>query len=320
MFWRKSGVWGLLTGCLSAPLFITSALGVVGPAREAPGFAPYVVMVLDSSEGVEEASYCTASILSPDTVLTAAHCVDSPGSTHVFFSTGDTHPYLILTAWIGSILLAMLLALLANKAWHIRPATTLQAFLSLVLLASALAYYSFKAASAKLTFFEIASIAIHPDYRPSGGGDTESVDLALLRLAKPLPQKFTPVEWRDPLPVKPGQRVELAGFGRAAAIKGNSQKVLRSAILAVGSLVSPQRVELIDPNGSGLGGCTGDSGAPIFEPGAARLLAVAISARGDHGFYCGGGTQAVLVGPQLPWIDSVLAAWRKAPKGKPERI
>ena len=311
-FQKRSRVFGLLIGSLCSSLFTTSALGVVGPAPEAPAFAPYVVMVLDSSDGVEEASYCTASVLSPDTVLTAAHCVTSPGSTHVFFQSGEERPAPILTFWLGFILLAMVLALIAIRSRHIRSSLVLQAFLSLVLFASASAYYFFKAASAQLTFVEVTSLAIHPGYRPNSGSDTASIDLALLRLTKPLPQTFAPVQWRDPLPIKIGQRVELIGFGHADEIKGNRQKILRSAVLAVNNLISPMRMELIDPNGTGLGGCTGDSGAPIFTPDKPRLLAVAVSARGDHGLPCGGGTQAILIEPQFPWIGKVLAEWATA--------
>ena len=319
-FQKRSRVLGLLIGSLCSSLFTTSALGVIGPAPDAPAFAPYVVMVLDSSDGVEEANYCTASILSPDTVLTAAHCVISPSSTHVFFQSGEQSPPPILTFWIGFILLAMVLALIAIRFWHIRSSIVLQAFLSLVLFASASAYYFFKAASAQLTFVEVTSIAIHPGYQPNSGGDTASIDLALLRLTKPLPQTFTPVQWHDPLPIKIGQRVELIGFGRADEIKGNRQKIPLSAVLAISHLISPMRMELIDPNGTGLGGCTGDSGAPIFTPDKPRLLAVAVSARGDHGLPCGGGTQAILIEPQLPWIGKVLAAWATAPSGEKEGI
>jgi len=39
----------------------------------------------------------------------------------------------------------------------------------------------------KLVFFDVAAIAVHPGYRPnSGQQDSVSIDLALLRLAKPL--------------------------------------------------------------------------------------------------------------------------------------
>lgn len=311
-FQKRSRVFGLLIGSLCSALFTTSALGVVGPASDASAFASYVVMVLDSSDGVEEASYCTASVLSPDTVLTAAHCVISPSSTYVFFQSGEQSSAPILTFWIGFVLLAMVLALIAIRSWHIRSSVVLQALLSLVLFDSAAAYYFFKVASARLAFVEVSSIAIHPGYRPNSGGDTASIDLALLRLTKPLPQTFTPVQWHDPLPIKIGQRVELIGFGRADEIKGNRQKILRSAVLAVNNLISPMRIELMDPNGTGLGACTGDSGAPIFTPDKPRLLAVAVSARGDHGRPCGGGTQAMLIEPQLPWIGNVQAAWATA--------
>jgi hypothetical protein len=72
---------------------------------------------------------------------------------------------------------------------------------------------------------------------------------------------------------------------------------------------SPVLVWLTDPDGTGLGGCTGDSGAPVLAVGQPALVAVAIRARGDNGNSCGASTEAVLIGPQMPWVRKTLQAW-----------
>ena len=69
---------------------------------------------------------------------------------------------------------------------------------------------------------------------------------------------------------------------------------------------------MTDPDGNGLGGCTGDSGAPVFAVGRPALVAVAIRAKGNNGYACGAVTEAVLTGPQLPWIHEILVAWSGA--------
>ncbi|MGA7657675.1 MAG: trypsin-like serine protease, partial [Methylocella sp.] len=76
---RRVGL-GILLTCLFGLGFTAQAFALVGPARLAPEFVPYVVMVLDRSGG-DDASYCSASVIAPDIVLTAAHCVASPSDT-----------------------------------------------------------------------------------------------------------------------------------------------------------------------------------------------------------------------------------------------
>src|ERR1700738_2276748 len=71
-----------ILACLTGMVLTAPVFALVGPAREAPEFAPYVVTVLDKSGG--DASFCTASVIAPDVVLTAAHCVSNLSDTRVF--------------------------------------------------------------------------------------------------------------------------------------------------------------------------------------------------------------------------------------------
>ncbi len=248
---------GTILACLSGMVLTAPVFALVGPAREAPEFAPYVVTVLDKSGGGSGggASFCTASVIAPDVVLTAAHCVSNLSNTRVFFRGGDS----------------------------------------------------------QLVLFDIASIAVHPEFRPKiGRKHLISIDLALLRLAEPLPATFQPIELTDSGPVATGQPFRIAGFGRADESVSGTSGVLRAGILVASGPKSPILVWLTDPDGTGLGGCTGDSGAPVLAIGQPALVAVAIRAKGNNGYSCGAMTEAVLIGPQMPWVRKTLQAWGAA--------
>jgi hypothetical protein len=243
---------GTILACLSGMVLTAPVFALVGPAREAPEFAPYVVTVLDLDKSGGGTSFCTASVIAPDVVLTAAHCVSNLSNTRVFFR-GD-HSQLVLV--------------------------------------------------------DIASIAVHPEFRPKiGRKQLISIDLALLRLAEPLPPAFKPIELTDSGPVATGQPFRMAGFGRADESVSGTSGVLRAGILVASGPKSPVLVWLTDPDGTGLGGCTGDSGAPVFAIGQPALVAVAIRANGIKGHSCGATTEAVLIGPQMPWVHKTLQAW-----------
>jgi Trypsin len=244
---------GAILAFLSGMVLNPPVSALVGPAQEAPEFAPYVVTVLDKSgAGGGGASFCTASVIAQDVVLTAAHCVSNLSNTLVFYRGGQS----------------------------------------------------------KLVPFGVASIAIHPEFRPKiGRKHLISIDLALLRLNQPLPPAFKPVKFADPGPVAAGQAFRIAGFGRADERVSGTSGVLRAGILVASGPKSPVLVWLTDPNGAGLGGCTGDSGAPVLAIGQMALVAVAIRANGNNGHSCGASTEAVLIGPQMPWVRKTLQAW-----------
>ncbi|MCI0735211.1 MAG: S1 family peptidase [Beijerinckiaceae bacterium] len=236
--------------CLYVIALTAPAKALVGPAREAPQFAPYAVMVMYRTD--DDTSFCTASVISRNAVLTAAHCASGRSDTRVFF----------------------------------------------------------RGSHGKLILLDVAAIAIHPDYKPNAARQhLVSIDLALLRLADPLPSAFTPVELTESGEVAIGQRLLIAGFGRGDEGTSGTSGVLRAGILVVAGPKSKALAWLVDPDGTGIGGCTGDSGAPIFRADQPRLVAVAIRATGNNGYSCGAVTEAVQVWPQMPWIRATLHAW-----------
>ena len=203
---------GAVLASLLALFLPMPASALVGPTQLAPEFKPYVVMILDNGSG-EGASYCSASVIAQDVVLTAAHCVSTPSATQVFFLGGEGKLIFLVAAWIIWTLASVLLIPLAIHFGRIRPHTSFQAGLSLIIFGTAIAYYLWPGVAERLVFSDVASIAINPGYRPNTGQDTASIDLALMRLAKPLPSSFKPVELLRNFSVVTGQRLQIVGSG-----------------------------------------------------------------------------------------------------------
>jgi hypothetical protein len=80
--WRRRFVMWFLVGA-GACAVGSPALSLVGPAVEDQSFAAHVVMVLKG--GVKEASFCTGVVLSPQVVLTAAHCATAIENMRVYY-------------------------------------------------------------------------------------------------------------------------------------------------------------------------------------------------------------------------------------------
>lgn len=240
---------------LAATLVPGPAAALVGPAREAPELAPYVVMVIDR----RDMSYCTGTVIDRSTVLTAAHCVESPESVSIYHPEDD----------------------------------------------------------GKGTFLPTTDVAVHPGYRPDAARrGVLSIDLALVRLAEPLPAHFRPVSLSDKLRLEIGQKLSVAGFGIADETLPQTGGVLREGTVEVSGTTPPFLVKLTDPRGQGLGGCTGDSGAPVFAPGEPGIVAVAIWAKGEDGQRCGAATEAELVAPQRHWFDAILKSWTRESRAR----
>lgn len=154
------------------------------------------------------------------------------------------------------------------------------------------------------------AIAVHPSYRPDAiRRRIISIDLALIKLAEPLPPGFAPLEIAQSAPISPGEKFLLAGYGVADEHHSGTGGILRAGVLAAAGSKSPLLLWVADPAHAGLGACTGDSGAPILAFDKPTLVAVAVWAKGENGNHCGLLTQAVLIAPQKQWIESTLRSW-----------
>jgi hypothetical protein len=157
-----------------------------------------------------------------------------------------------------------------------------------------------------------AAVALHPQFDANAiRSRRRSVDLALIRLAEPLPGRFDAAGLVDgPLP-RAGSRITLAGYGVAREGEARSTGTYRSAALTTVEPYGPGRILLWAADGGGkkpgAGACQGDSGGPIF--GEDGIVAVTSWSTGPAGRQCGLLSQGVLVAPQRGWIDTTLSRW-----------
>jgi hypothetical protein len=155
-----------------------------------------------------------------------------------------------------------------------------------------------------------ASVAVHPGYDPAAiRTRRRSTDLALVRLAAPLPARFVPAALAGAAPGA-GTALLVGGYGVAREGDPRSTGTFRTAALAAIEPYGPSRilVWMAAPGGAARGPCTGDSGGPAAGPDGA-VVAVVTWSSGPGRAACGGRSQGVLVGPERGWIDRTLAGW-----------
>ncbi|MGJ3263969.1 MAG: S1 family peptidase [Salinarimonas sp.] len=158
---------------------------------------------------------------------------------------------------------------------------------------------------------EVAAIAVHPGYDAGAiAARRRSIDLALVRLAAPLPAGFRPATLVA-AGARAGEALDLVGWGVAQEGEAGrlSGGTLRRARLSVVEPYGPSSI-LVWLAGTAAGGCHGDSGGPIARADA--VLAVTSWTRGTNGAECGDISQGVLLGPQRAFLDATLAGWGRS--------
>jgi hypothetical protein len=234
-------------------------LALMGPAsamvksEPAPLLAPYAVMVLGS-----KGSFCSAIVLNPYVLLTAAHCVSGSPDYRVHWRDKDGQPVLR----------------------------------------------------------EPAAIVLHPGYAKNAARDRKrSIDLAMIRLAEPLPPQFKSVALSDLRP-RTDDRLIVGGYGLSTENDPATGGTFRAATLATIEPYGPSSIlvwlsdPVSGPKAKGAGACTGDSGGPIFDS-AYALVAVTVYAEGPGQARCGALTQGLLVAPQRSFIETTLKKWQR---------
>src|SRR5437763_539379 len=95
-----------------------------------------------------------------------------------------------------------------------------------------------------------------------------TADVALIKLAEPLPGRISPALVASGERVAVGDSLIVAGYGVTVRGDGRSGGVARAATLLVTGQPGPLQIRLFDPASkgvsAGLGACAGDSGAPAF--------------------------------------------------------
>ena len=239
-----------LARSLRSLALVGALAAMVDPARALTGAAPdgrfadRVAMVL--IRGGDKAGFCSALVLSPRILLTAAHCLRP----------------------------------LRDMAVHYRDA------------------------AGAAVIIPIDGAIAHPLYRADAiKARALSIDLALIRTARPLDPRFAGAAIADGGPPAIGARAIVSGYGAAREGDWSSGGELRSVTLAVREPASTVLIWAADPDGRAAGACSGDSGAPIWSADGSAAIAIVAWAQAPHGRGCGGLTQGPLLAPLKGWIE-----------------
>jgi hypothetical protein len=160
----------------------------------------------------------------------------------------------------------------------------------------------------------VRTIVRHPrfDYA-SYAASRATADVALVKLAAPLPEAVIPASLAAPRRVAPGETLTIAGFGVTLAGTARGLGQPRMATLTVTGKPGSLQIRLYDiatrNQRIGLGGCTGDSGAPAYDGDGPLVIGVVSwsTAPGDE-TGCGGLTG---ITPLLSYRDWIIDTARK---------
>ncbi len=155
----------------------------------------------------------------------------------------------------------------------------------------------------------VTRVVRHPGYRADAIAKRErSIDLAVITMAQPLPDRFSAATIGEPGAVTAGTSFRVVGFGVTREGDGKSSGQLREATLATREPLSAMLLWAEDPRRQGLGACTGDSGGPVFGADGGLVVALTLWASGTGAAQCGAVTQALWLAPYRDWIRDAAAA------------
>ena len=167
--------------------------------------------------------------------------------------------------------------------------------------------------------FRIVAAAVHPAFVPGTTPRTQpGVDLAIVKLERPLGQDFVPFDPSLSGLIDAGEGATIAGFGVSSErLKGTARTLRQTNLVSLGPVQVANRVLIVvDPQRlaetTGAGACRGDSGGPILAAGAGgyRLSGIiswssgALRTRAPSA--CGGLTAVTPVAEHLGWIASAV--------------
>jgi secreted trypsin-like serine protease len=143
-----------------------------------------------------------------------------------------------------------------------------------------------------------------------------TADVALAKLAQPLPAKIPPVPLDDASrPIRSGDAFVVAGYGVTVRGDGRTGGTVRAATLVATGLPNSLQLRLVDPRTedqrAGLGACAGDSGAPAFRNAGGNLVVAGVvswSTGPKLSAGCGGLTGVTPLARYRSWIEQTAQA------------
>lgn len=157
----------------------------------------------------------------------------------------------------------------------------------------------------------------HPQFRMENLlAHRATADVALLKLALPLPPRFAPATFLAAGEVpRVGDQLLVAGFGVTVRGDGRTGGTLRVARLVTTGRPGTLQVRLVDPatqgERAGLGACTGDSGAPVFREAGGRLFLLGLVSWSTGPRQSGGCGGLTGVQPLVLYRDWIAATARR---------
>lgn len=166
----------------------------------------------------------------------------------------------------------------------------------------------------------VKTVAIHPAFKMEAMlSHRATADVALLRLEQPAKGRSAAALGMPTIPIAVGERFTIAGIGVTVRGDGKSGGTIRVAGLITTGRPGSLQIRLVDPVGqgtrAGLGACTGDSGAPVFEdkPGGPVIVGVVSWSTGPNGSAgCGGMTGVTPLTLYRDWLLQTARQWGAA--------
>lgn len=146
-----------------------------------------------------------------------------------------------------------------------------------------------------------------------------TADVALLQLRSPVPNKSAANLGVPRVPIAANSRFTIAGVGVTSSSGDAGVGTVRAASLAVTGNPGTLQMRLVDPatqnKTAGMGACTGDSGAPVFEDqnGVSVIVGVVSWSTGpNNSDGCGGLTGVTPLTLYRDWIVKTARGWGAA--------
>ena len=161
------------------------------------------------------------------------------------------------------------------------------------------------------------TVARHPQFNlQTMLAHRATADVALLLLPATVPSK-TPASLGIPRsPVASGARFTIAGVGVTVSGGDDGIGTIRAASLVATGKPSQLQIRLVDPatnnTRNGLGACTGDSGAPVFEDQDDHPVIIGVvswSTGANNSAGCGGLTGVTPLTIYRDWILQIVRGW-----------